>query len=70
MDDAATGRHPLYVASLDDPFVSDAVAVGDGAGEDVGDRFDSAMRVPRKAGQVVFWPFVAEVIEKQERIEI
>jgi hypothetical protein len=38
------------------------------AGEDVSDRLDAAMRMPGKAGAIIFRPVVAEIVEQQERI--
>jgi hypothetical protein len=42
----------------------------DGAGEDIGDGFDAAVRVPGETFEVVLWMLVPEVIEEEERIEI
>ena len=70
MDDAPARRHPLKVAGGDGPAVAHAVAVLDGAGEDVGDGFDAAMRMPREAGQVIGRDVVAEVIEQEEGVEV
>src|SRR5262245_14280371 len=70
MDDPPSRRHPLDITGGDRALVSEAVAVLDGAREDVRDRLDSTVRMPREAGQVVLRPIVAEVIEKEERIEI
>src|SRR5262245_53561805 len=38
--------------------------------EDVRDRFDAAMRMPREAGEIVVGIVVAEVVEQQERVEL
>ncbi len=70
VDDAAAGRHPLHVAGGDGAVVAHAVAVFDGAGENVGDGLDAAMRVPGKAVEVVLRDVVAEVVEQEERIEV
>ncbi len=68
--DAAAGRHPLHVAGAQAAAVAeDCHAVLDGAGQHVGDRFDPAMWVPWKPGQVVPRVVVAEVVEQQGRIE-
>ena len=40
----------------------------DASRQDVGDRLDSAVRMPGKAGEVVLRPLVSEVVEQQERI--
>src|SRR5579872_4726808 len=69
MDDAAARRHPLHVAGSDSSAIPHAVAVLHGAGEDIGDGFDAAVGVPREARQVVLWNVVAEVVQKQERVE-
>ena len=39
-------------------------------GQDVGDRLDAAVRMPREAGQVILRNVVAEVVQQQERIEV
>ena len=70
MDDAAAGRHPLDVARAERALIAEAVAVGDRAGQDVGDRLDAAMGMPREAAQVVLRTVVPEVVEEQERIEV
>jgi hypothetical protein len=67
--DAAARGHPLHVAGAERALVAQAVAVVDGAGQDIGDGLDAAVRVPGKAGAVVVGPVVAEIIEQQERIE-
>ena len=53
VQDAAAGGHPLHVARGHLALVAEAVAVLDGAGEHVGDRFDAAVRMPRESGQVI-----------------
>jgi hypothetical protein len=40
----------------------------DGALQDVRDGLDAAMRVPRKAGQVIGRPLIAEIVEEEERV--
>lgn len=55
MDHAASYRHPLHVAGRD---------------EDIGDRLDTAVRVPREACQIVPWYFIAKVVEKKKQIEV
>ena len=70
VQDAAAGRHPLHVAGAEAAAVAEAVAVLDVAGEHVGDRLDAAVRMPRKAGEIVARVVVAEVVEEQERIEL
>ena len=70
VDDAAAGGHPLDVAGGDGAAVAHAVAVLDGAGEDVGDGFDAAMRMPGEAGEVIVGNVVAEIVEQEEGIEV
>ena len=69
VDDAAAGGHPLDVARTDDPLVAHAVAVLHPALQDVGDRLDAPVRVPREPGQVVRRVVGVEVVEQQERVE-
>ena len=68
--DAAARRHPLHVARAEAAAIAEAVAVIDRAGQDVGDRLDAAMRMPREAREVILGPLVAEIVEQQERIEL
>jgi len=70
VNDAAPGGHPLNVACGDSAAVADAVSVLDRAGQNVGNRFNPPVRMPRKAGQVILGMFVPEIVEEQERIEI
>ena len=70
MHDAAAGGHPLHVAGAEGAAVAEAVAVLDGAGQHVGDRLDAAMRMPRKAREIIGRDVVAEIVEQQERIEL
>ena len=69
MQDAASGRHPLHVTGTEGSPVAEAVAVIDGARQHVGDRLDSAVRMPRETGEVILRPVVAEIVEEQERVE-
>src|SRR5262249_26794353 len=50
--------------------IAEAVAVLDVARQDVRDRLDPAMRMPREAGQIVNRMLVAEIVQQQERIEV
>jgi hypothetical protein len=70
VQDAAAGCHPLHIAGRHLAFVTEAIAVLHGTREHVGDRFDSAMRMPGESRQIVFRVVVTEVIEQQKRIEI
>jgi len=69
VDNAAARRHPLHVACGDGAAIAHAIAMFHCAGEDVGDGLDAAVRMPRKAGQVVLRNVVTEVVEQQERVE-
>jgi hypothetical protein len=42
----------------------------DSSSENVGDRLDSAVRMPGEAGQVVVRNIIAEIVEQKEWIEI
>src|SRR4029077_6999463 len=68
VQDAAAGGHPLHVARAEIAAIAQAVAVLDIAGKNVGDGLDAAMRGPGKAGAIILRPFVAEIVEQQERI--
>ncbi len=61
---------PLNVTGGHAALVAEGVAVGDLAGEDVGDGFDAAVRVPGEAGDVVGGTLVAEIVQQQERVEL
>src|SRR5581483_12394524 len=50
--------------------IPEAVTVFHRPGQDVGDRLDAAMRVPRKPRKVVGGPIVSEIIEQQKWIEL
>src|SRR5579862_6641399 len=68
VENAAARRHPLHVAGAEIAAVAQTIAVLDVAGENIGDRLDAAMRMPRKAGAIVVGLVVAEVVQQQERI--
>ena len=64
-------RHEdVRVAGADHAVIAQAVAVRHRALQHVGDGFDAAVRVPRKAGQIVVGPVRAEVVEEQERVDV
>ena len=63
VQDAAAGCHPLHVAGGHFAFVAQAVTVLDRAGQHVGDRFDSTVRMPRKAGTIVLRFVAAKVVQ-------
>ncbi len=68
MHDAAAGGHPLHVAGAERAAIAQAVAVFDGAVQDVGDRLDAAVRMPGEAGEIIGRTVVAEIVEQQKRI--
>ena len=68
-DKATEPLRELERAGAEIAAVAKAVAMLDGARQDVGDRLDPAVRVPGEPGQVVLGPLVAEVVEQQERVE-
>jgi len=70
MDDPAAGGHPLDVSRPDASPVPHAVAVVDRPREHVRDRLDSAVGMPREAGEIVLGPFVPEVVEKEEGVVV
>src|SRR5207248_2129222 len=70
MNDAAAGGHPLHIAGADDAVISHTVTVVYRPGQDVGDRLNAAMRMPRETGKIIFRDIVAEVIQQEKRIEI
>src|SRR4029077_20313787 len=70
MDYPATCGHPLNVAGRDRAVIADAVAVLHGSRQDVCDCFYSAVGVPRETGQIVLGDVIAEVVEKQKRVEV
>jgi hypothetical protein len=70
VDDAAAGRHPLHVAGADAALVAEAVAVVHVAGQHVRDRLDAAVRMPRKARDVIGRPVAAEIVEQEERVDL
>ena len=68
MHDAAARGHPLHVAGAERAAVAEAVAVFNRSIENIRNRLDAAVRVPRKAGEVIGRPVVAEIVEQQKRI--
>jgi len=70
VDDSATCGHPLNVAGSDGAVVADAVAVLDGSRENVRNRLDAAVRMPREARQIILGNVVAEIVQQEKRVEI
>jgi hypothetical protein len=69
VEDAAAGGHPLDVAGAEASVVSETVAMIDRASQDVGNRFDAAMRMPRESRQVIVGVVVPEIVQEQKWIE-
>src|SRR5689334_17013722 len=70
MDDAAAGGHPLDITGSNGTVVPHVVTMLDGACQNISYRHYCTMRMPRKAREVIFWHVIAEIVEKQKRIEI
>ena len=68
MHDAAPGGHPLHVAFAERAVAAEAVAVFDGAFQNISDGLDAAVRMPGEAGEIILRVIVAEIVEQQERI--
>src|SRR5262249_27527941 len=60
--------HPLDVTRSNRTAVAETVAVFDRSREHIGDRLDAAMRMPRKASQIILRDIVSKVIEEKERV--
>ena len=70
VEDARPSSHPLNITSAQSASVAETVAMFDGAVENVSDRFDAAMRVPRETADVVIGMIAAEIIEHQKRVKL
>src|SRR5271169_64047 len=70
VNDAAARSHPLHIAQADDAAIANAVSMRYGSGQHVSDRLDSPVRMPRESSQIVFRNIVAEIVQKEERIEV
>src|SRR5688500_7599448 len=70
MEDAAACGHPLDVTRTHLATIAEAVTVLDRSREHVRDGFNSAMRMPWEAREIRVGIVIAEVVEKQERIEL
>src|SRR5581483_6598140 len=60
---------PLHAARLEVAFVAEVVLVQHVAVEDVGHRLEAAMRMRRKAGDVVARVLRGKLVEHQERVQ-
>src|SRR6267143_363892 len=70
VNDAAARGHPLDVASGNGAAIPHAVAMLDGPGKDVRDGLDAAMRMPRKARQIILGNIVTKIVEEKERVKV
>ncbi len=68
--DPAPCRHPLDISGGDGAHVAYAVAVLDRSRQDIRDRLDPPVGVPRKAREVILRPVIAEIVEEKERVEL
>src|SRR5207248_2990291 len=66
---AASGCHPLHVASGHFSFITKAVTVLDRPGQNVRDGFDAAMWMPGKSCCVIVRVIVAEIVQQEKWIE-
>jgi len=70
MQNAAAGRHPLHVARAQLALVAEAVTVFHGSRQNIGDRFNPAMRMPGEAAEIVSRVFIAEIVEQKEWVKV
>ena len=64
MKNSTSRSHPLHVPRPHFPTVSQAVSVADLPDENVGDRLNAPMGVPRKAGKIVIRILIPEIIQQ------
>src|SRR5512140_3841301 len=69
MNDAASRRHPLDISSSDDATVAHAVAMFDRSRQYICDSLNSAMWMPWKTGEIIFRPFVAEIVKQEKWVK-
>src|SRR4029453_4803706 len=70
MQDAAARRHPLHIARAHLAAVAEAIAMFDAASQDVCDRFDATVWMPREPREIRVGIVVAKIVEEQKRIEV
>ena len=68
VQDATPSGHPLDITSPQQPLVPEAIAVLDRSAQNISDRLDTSVRVPREAISVVVWIVIAQVVEQQKGI--
>ncbi len=69
VQNAAAGGHPLNVPGGHPALVAQAVSVRHLSSQHIRDGLDSAVRVPRKPGNVVCRILVSKIVEQQKWIE-
>src|SRR5438874_1205109 len=70
VNDAAAGGHPLNVPRADGSVVADAVRMLDRSSQDVRDRLDSSVWMPRETSQVIAGNVIPEIVQEKKGIEI
>src|SRR6516164_5096976 len=70
VDDSPAGSHPLNVARADGAPIAHAVAVFHGAGENVGDGFYAAVRMPWEPSEIILGNIVAKVVEEEKGVKV
>jgi hypothetical protein len=70
MDNAASGRHPLHVASANGPAISHTVAVFDVTGKNVRNSLNATVGMPGESLEIFRRDIVAEVVQQKKRIEL
>ncbi len=70
MDNAAARGHPLDVPRPDGPAVPHAVGMFHIARQHIRNGFDSPVRMPRKALEILRRNVGAKIVQQQERVEI
>jgi len=68
VNDPAACCHPLNVSGSDDAAIADTVAVLHRSSQNIGNRLNTAMRMPWKAGQIIGRNIVTEIVKQQERV--
>ena len=69
MDQATARCHPLGTLRFQQPFVTGVIAMTHPAGEHIGHRFKTAVRVVGEAPDIVIRIIVTKRVEHQKRIE-
>jgi len=70
VDDPTSGSHPLNVPRSDRTAIADAVTVLDRPGENISDRFHSAVGMPWEPRAVIVGVVTSKIVQEEKRIEI